>query len=136
MSVHSYKYIIPLEIDFNLFYTRASAFDPLFVDVMGANRKLQQEIDRTLKKVAEGIEIFDQIWEKVVPHTLLSGFVYPACPCPTVLQRLTGASHTLSQTDTPCPGSNSLWWSGIEGVGDCRSMMQITIHRKKSMKGT
>ncbi|BDA45543.1 General negative regulator of transcription subunit 3 [Coccomyxa sp. Obi] len=32
---------------------------------MGANRKLQQEIDRTLKKVAEGIEIFDQIWEKV-----------------------------------------------------------------------
>ncbi|EIE20296.1 hypothetical protein COCSUDRAFT_58005 [Coccomyxa subellipsoidea C-169] len=32
---------------------------------MGANRKLQQEIDRTLKKVAEGIEVFDQIWEKV-----------------------------------------------------------------------
>lgn len=32
---------------------------------MGANRKLQSEIDRTLKKVAEGIEVFDQIWEKV-----------------------------------------------------------------------
>ena len=32
---------------------------------MGANRKLQIEIDRTLKKVAEGIEIFDQIWDKV-----------------------------------------------------------------------
>ncbi len=32
---------------------------------MGANRKLQQEIDRTLKKVQEGIEIFDQIWDKV-----------------------------------------------------------------------
>ncbi|CAL5228864.1 g12075 [Coccomyxa viridis] len=32
---------------------------------MGANRKLQQEIDRTLKKVQEGIEVFDQIWEKV-----------------------------------------------------------------------
>lgn len=32
---------------------------------MGANRKLQQEIDRTLKKVTEGIEIFDQIWDKV-----------------------------------------------------------------------
>lgn len=32
---------------------------------MGANRKLQIEIDRTLKKVAEGIEVFDEIWEKV-----------------------------------------------------------------------
>lgn len=29
-------------------------------------RKLQTEIDRTLKKVAEGIEEFDQIWEKVI----------------------------------------------------------------------
>lgn len=34
-------------------------------DVMGANRKLQAEIDRTLKKVNEGIDVFDQIWEKV-----------------------------------------------------------------------
>ena len=33
---------------------------------MGANRKLQAEIDRTLKKVNEGIEVFDQIWEKVI----------------------------------------------------------------------
>ena len=32
---------------------------------MGANRKLQAEIDRTLKRVAEGIDVFDQIWEKV-----------------------------------------------------------------------
>lgn len=35
---------------------------------MGANRKLQAEIDRTLKKVNEGIEVFDQIWEKVTPQ--------------------------------------------------------------------
>ena len=34
---------------------------------MGANRKLQAEIDRTLKRVSEGIEVFDQIWEKVSP---------------------------------------------------------------------
>lgn len=32
---------------------------------MGASRKLQAEIDRVLKKVQEGIEIFDNIWEKV-----------------------------------------------------------------------
>lgn len=32
---------------------------------MGAARKLQVEIDRTLKKVQEGIVEFDQIWEKV-----------------------------------------------------------------------
>ena len=31
----------------------------------GAARKLQAEIDRTLKKVQEGIEEFDQIWIKV-----------------------------------------------------------------------
>ena len=30
-----------------------------------ANRKLQGEIDRTLKKVQEGVEIFDGIWNKV-----------------------------------------------------------------------
>jgi len=30
-----------------------------------ANRKLQTEIDRTLKKVQEGIEIFDQLYNKV-----------------------------------------------------------------------
>lgn len=38
---------------------------------MGANRKLQSEIDRTLKKVNEGIEIFDQIWDKVLYVELL-----------------------------------------------------------------
>lgn len=32
---------------------------------MGAARKIQSEIDRTLKKVQEGIDIFDEIWEKV-----------------------------------------------------------------------
>ena len=32
---------------------------------MSANRKLQTEIDRTLKKVEEGVEIFDDIWDKV-----------------------------------------------------------------------
>ena len=38
---------------------------------MGANRKLQAEIDRTLKKVNEGIDVFDQIWEKVSPPVVL-----------------------------------------------------------------
>lgn len=32
---------------------------------MGTNRKLQGEIDRTLKKVAEGIVDFDDTWQKV-----------------------------------------------------------------------
>ena len=32
---------------------------------MAATRKLQAEIDRTLKKVQEGVELFDEIWEKV-----------------------------------------------------------------------
>ena len=32
---------------------------------MSANRKLQTEIDRTLKKVEEGVEVFDEVWDKV-----------------------------------------------------------------------
>ena len=32
---------------------------------MSANRKLQAEIDKVLKKVEEGTEIFDDIWGKV-----------------------------------------------------------------------
>lgn len=33
--------------------------------MQGDKRKLQTEIDRTLKKVQEGVEVFDAIWEKV-----------------------------------------------------------------------
>ncbi len=32
---------------------------------MAAARKLQQEIDKTLKKVQEGIEVFDNLWEQL-----------------------------------------------------------------------
>ena len=32
---------------------------------MAAARKLQSEIDRTLKKINEGNEAFDEIWDKV-----------------------------------------------------------------------
>jgi len=32
---------------------------------MSSNRKLMQEVDRTLKRIAEGNELFDEIWEKV-----------------------------------------------------------------------
>lgn len=30
-----------------------------------SNRKLQGEIERVLKKVDEGVQIFEQIWDKV-----------------------------------------------------------------------
>lgn len=36
---------------------------------MGTTRKLQSEIDRTLKKVQEGVELFDEIWNKVYSAT-------------------------------------------------------------------
>ena len=32
---------------------------------MSQNRKLKTEIDRTLKKVSEGVELFEEIWKKV-----------------------------------------------------------------------
>ena len=41
----------------------------LVVSTMSANRKLQTEIDRTLKKVEEGVEVFDEIWDKVYSAT-------------------------------------------------------------------
>ena len=31
---------------------------------MGASQKLQGEIDRVLKKVQEGVDVFDNIWNK------------------------------------------------------------------------
>ncbi|ONM07718.1 transcription regulator NOT2/NOT3/NOT5 family protein [Zea mays] len=34
---------------------------------MGASRKLQGEIDRVLKKVQEGVDVFDSIWNKASP---------------------------------------------------------------------
>lgn len=34
-----------------------------------ANRKLQGEIDRVLKKVDEGVQVFEQIWDKVYSAT-------------------------------------------------------------------
>uniref|UniRef100_A0A7S2AHM1 CCR4-Not complex component Not N-terminal domain-containing protein n=1 Tax=Octactis speculum TaxID=3111310 RepID=A0A7S2AHM1_9STRA len=36
---------------------------------MSGARKLQTEIDRTLKKVEEGVELFDETWEKVYSAT-------------------------------------------------------------------
>lgn len=42
-----------------------SATYPESFSAMGAARKLQTEIDRTLKKVQEGVDTFDQIWKKV-----------------------------------------------------------------------
>ncbi|CAM9093749.1 unnamed protein product [Ectocarpus sp. 4 AP-2014] len=36
---------------------------------MGVTRKLQTEIDRTLKKVDEGVALFDEIWDKVYSAT-------------------------------------------------------------------
>jgi hypothetical protein len=38
---------------------------------MGATRKLQGEIDKVLKKVQEGVDVFDSIWNKdVIPCPL------------------------------------------------------------------
>lgn len=63
---------------------------------MGANRKLQAEIDRTLKKVNEGIEVFDQIWEKVnyealYMHCTQASFLL------TVLLRVVMLAHGILQ---------------------------------------
>lgn len=43
---------------------------------MGASRKLQGEIDRVLKKVQEGVEVFDSIWNKVLPLFIFFNFEF------------------------------------------------------------
>ena len=43
---------------------------------MAAARKLQSEIDRTLKKINEGNEAFDEIWEKV--YSAVSAMIWTA----------------------------------------------------------
>ena len=32
---------------------------------MSGSRKLQTEVDKTMKKITEGVELFDEIWDKV-----------------------------------------------------------------------
>ena len=83
----------------------------------GAARKLQAEIDRTLKKVQEGIEEFDQIWVKV------SSF-YRRCH---LLTRRTGlhALHTAAITSHNPAGSHARHLCH-------RSMKQRIPTRKKS----
>ena len=46
---------------------------------MAANRKLQAEIDRTLKKVQEGVDYFDEIWEKGEPRKPVRPRAYGLC---------------------------------------------------------
>lgn len=43
---------------------------------MGASRKLQGEIDRVLKKVQEGVDVFDSIWNKVFVRLLYADYTY------------------------------------------------------------
>lgn len=47
---------------------------------MGASRKLQGEIDRVLKKVQEGIEVFDSIWNKVLLLFIFFNFEFILFP--------------------------------------------------------
>jgi len=41
---------------------------------MADRRRLQGEIDKTLKKVNEGVEAFDDVWQKVKISSLLIFF--------------------------------------------------------------
>jgi len=51
---------------------------------MGATRKLQGEIDRVLKKVQEGVDVFDSIWNKVRRPPLHPLFLFFISPDPLV----------------------------------------------------
>ena len=51
---------------------------------MAANRKLQAEIDRTLKKVQEGVDYFDEIWEKGAPIDGSCSSLMQLILCPAV----------------------------------------------------
>ena len=63
---------------------------------MGANRKLQAEIDRTLKKVNEGIEVFDQIWEKVTCSAAAAAVLAMHTLLEPMSCSLTGDAHMVA----------------------------------------
>ncbi len=67
---------------------------------MGAARKIQSEIDRTLKKVQEGIDIFDEIWEKA-RYT-------PLCRVAETLNLL-----EVGSTSGGCLSSLLFWVAGV-----------------------
>lgn len=46
---------------------------------MAAERKLKAEIDRTLKKVQEGQEIFDDIWNQARKEATMACMMKRAC---------------------------------------------------------
>ncbi|KAJ8881035.1 hypothetical protein PR048_017508 [Dryococelus australis] len=48
-----------------VFLDYVRVFGPHVYIAMAATRKLQGEIDRCLKKVTEGVETFEDIWQKV-----------------------------------------------------------------------
>ncbi len=48
---------------------------------MAAERKLKAEIDRTLKKVQEGQEVFDDIWNQARPDDPTAGLQGMSGPC-------------------------------------------------------
>ena len=60
---------------------------------MGSARKLQGEIEKVLKKVQEGVEIFDGIWNKVGCSSLRLGERQAAkprtCSCAVEDSRIT-----------------------------------------------
>lgn len=48
---------------------------------MAAERKLKAEIDRTLKKVIEGQEVFEDLWKQVDMMYDVNGAVSQLCRC-------------------------------------------------------
>ena len=44
---------------------------------MADRRRLQGEIDKTLKKINEGVEAFDDVWQKVRDEILNICFYFP-----------------------------------------------------------
>ncbi|XBH53638.1 hypothetical protein VPH35_076101 [Triticum aestivum] len=81
---------------------------------MGASRKLQGEIDRVLKKVQEGVDVFDSIWNKVPP------LLFPFSPSPP----------------TPAPDSHDFarFWGQVYDTENANQKEKFEADLKKEIK--
>lgn len=113
---------------------------------MGAARKLQQEIDRTMKKVLEGLDSFDEIWDKVRGRSERSR-TEPVAAQPIVSFHLLPRCNLVIRVIAPRtwftsrpvrhagPVRIAVPWC-LRPSATCRSMTETTFIRKKSWKGT
>ena len=95
---------------------------------MGSARKLQGEIERTMKKVQEGVDLFDDIWKKVGGRVGTRRRPLPAPGTPS------WAGHHLEGAD-PFPAPLSAAGPQVYDTEHANQKEKFEADLKKEIKG-